>query len=333
MKKTILVLGLLAGIAGLIYSLMPAELEKIEIGTTQNDTVHNSVKQQETVQKPPLNSSKSSDERENPPMFGDENFYQLLQKQQQCVANYQNKPEWEDIYKVISTIYQSGYEAAGNSAFQQMPIDSLKSYADAGDKDAMFHYGSALMWKGGVGIYLNYPGQVERLAEPEKYKQVIPKNHNPDNELFNQGAEYAYQAAVKGKFGGLFEIANMKLMMLRQMKKQGFSEELVFNEMVHAASYLKLIKHIHSNDKALLSELNYDYYITDNIKNIWDKDIEGIKVKVEQLSDETVTKMIQDWKINRESLGLAESPDLLSPKLEKFYRDNVEICNEKLRQG
>lgn len=333
MKKIILGLSLLLVAVGFIYALQHAEQDNVGMDTIQNTTIHNSTKHQETVQKPPLNSTESSEEPEKPPMFVDEDFYQLLQKQQQCVANYENKPEWEQTYKVISDIYQSGYEAAGSSAFQQMPIESLKSYADAGDKSAMFHYGSALMWKGGVGIYLNYPGQEERLVEPEKYKQVIPKNHKPDIELFNKGAEYAYQAAVKGKFGGIMEIVNMKLMMLRQMKRQGFPEEQVLNEMVHAASFLKLLKHIHSNDKALLSELNYDYFITDNIKNIWDKDIEDIKVKVEQLSDEAVTTMIKDWKTNRERLGLEESPDLLSPKLERFYRDNVEICTEILRKG
>lgn len=333
MKKIVIGLCLLMVAVGLIYALQPAEQDNVGLDNIQNTTIENSIKHQETVQKPPLNSSKSSHEREKTPRLGNDDFYQLLEKQQKCVANYEDKPEWKEIYGVISDIYQSGVEAAGKSAFQQLPIDSLKSYADAGDKSAMFHYGSALMWKGGVGIYLNYPGQVEQLAEPEKYKQVIPKNHNPDIELFNKGAEYAYQAAVKGKFGGIFEIVNMKLMMLRKMKKQGFSEEQVLNEMVHAASYLKLVKYIHSNDKALLFELNYDYYITDNVKNIWDKDIEGIKVKVEQLSDEAVTKMIKDWKTNRERLGLEESPDLLSPKLEKFYRDNVEICSEIMRKG
>lgn len=333
MKKIILGLSLLLVAVGFIYALQHAEQDNVGMDTIQNTTIDNSTKHQETVQEPPLNSTESSEEPEKPPMFGDDDFYQLLQKQQQCVADYENKPEWKQIYKVISDIYQSGYEAAGSSAFQQMPIESLKSYADAGDKSAMFHYGSALMWKGGVGIYLNYPGQEERLAEPEKYKQVIPENHKPDIELFNKGAEYAYQAALKGKFGGIREIVNMKLMMLRQMKKQGFPEEQVLNEMVYAASFLKLLKHIHSSDKALLGELNYDYFITDNIKNIWDEDIEDIKVKVEQLSDEAVTKMIKDWKTNRERLGLEESPDLLSPKLEKFYRDNVEICTEILRKG
>lgn len=251
------------------------------------------------------------------------------EKELSCHEKYQQQPEWKEIEAILSSIYMNGEEAAGQGVYQRMPIESLRSYAESGDPNAMFHYGSALMWKGSVGIYLNYPGEVERTINADKYKNMY-KHHKPDLEVIKQGSDYLYRSAVKGKLGAFMENAFMQQATVRRMNKDDFdfSEEHKLTLLASSMANFKLMAYVHENDEFLAEVINYEYFTSKLLDELYpekEQKEETLKKLNSQVARLYQTKKSQ-WISDRNYHGLPVQPQLFNPRLESFYIEHIKVC-------
>ncbi|WP_223671276.1 hypothetical protein [Kangiella shandongensis] len=245
-----------------------------------------------------------------------------------CYQKYQKKPEWKEIEAVLSSIFMNGDEAAGQGVYQQLPIAAVKSYADTGDKDAMFHYGSELMWKAAFGMHLNSinrnPG--ETLSELSERA----KKHNPDFDEFLQGADYAYRAAIKGKLGGIMEIAILEKRLIRRMVKSGSSTEDIEKALIHRHASLSLMQKMHTNDPGLLTFFSGADEFQDDLNTIYSEQELQPEIR-EELESKIKThsqQLLQQWKSDRQALGLEPFPDVMSSRLDQFLADMEQECGQ-----
>ncbi|AOE50565.1 hypothetical protein [Kangiella sediminilitoris] len=250
----------------------------------------------------------------------------LKKEELSCSQRYRQKPEWKEIEGVISAIYMSGEEAAGEGTFQQIPLEAVKSYADAGDKDAMFHYGSEVMWKAAFGVHMNTVNR-EPVLSSKDFKQQV-QDHKPDLEQFLNGTDYAYQAAVQGRLGGILEITAVENGLIRRMVKAEFPVSTLEDVLVHRLSYLGLMEKIHTNDPSLVSIFKSGDELQEGLEVIYGE--ENIPPEIEhEITQKTQvfsSKLIDKWEADRHRLGLEPFPDVISPRLDQFLADMKREC-------
>ncbi|RDX38207.1 hypothetical protein DZA50_00685 [Kangiella sp. HD9-110m-PIT-SAG07] len=252
---------------------------------------------------------------------GDENDRQLA-----CLERFRSQSEWKEIEAILSSIYMNGEEAAGQGVYQQMPLEAVKSYADSGDKSAMLHYGSELMWKSAFGVHINpinrNPGEsTEAMGERAK-------KHQPDLERFYEGVGYAYQAAVLGKLGATMEISSLSKGLLRKMVRTGQPKKSILEVFVQRQAYLNLMQKVHQNDEVLLAffsssdELQEDLDLLFQEVEIKPNKLAQIKAKIGQESK----RLIEQWEKDRSRIGLTIYPELMPKRLAVFFGKMEREC-------
>lgn len=243
-----------------------------------------------------------------------------------CSDKYQSRPEWKEIEAIISSIYMNGEEAAGQGVYQQMPVDAVKSYADAGDETALLHYGSEVMWKAAFGVYLNQINRNPNEAREELKKRV--KQHRPNLDAFYTGADYAYRAAVKGKLGGIMEVSSMSRGLLRRVIRSDMPMEDVKTVLIKRHAYLNLMQRIHTNDAELLlffsgkDELEEDLGVIFEGKAQDDFLVATLKEEIASESE----KLLEQWGNDRARLGLPQYPDVIPERLELLLSNMEREC-------
>lgn len=245
-----------------------------------------------------------------------------------CMERYRAQPEWKEIEAVISAIYMSGEEAAGEGTYQQIPIEAVKSYADSGDSSAMLHYASETMWRSAFGTYLNKINR-DPNEDMEKLKQKT-KLHKPDLEGFFQGANYAYLAAVEGRYGGVMEITSMSRGLLHRLSRDEEAMDKSMKVLIKRHAYLELLQSIHQNDKELLS-----FFVREDE---FQKDLEVVfrgeepepepsqLEKIQRQTKQQSQQLHQQWEADRRRRGYELYPDLWPKRLEEFFEKMEKEC-------
>lgn len=243
-----------------------------------------------------------------------------------CMERYKAQPEWKEMEAVISAIYMSGEEAAGEGTYQQIPIEAVKSYADSGDSSAMLHYASETMWRSAFGTYLNKINR-DPNEDMEKLKQKT-KLHKPDLEGFFHGADYAYLAAVEGRYGGVMEITAMTRGLLHRLSRDEEAMDKSMKVLINRHAYLDLLQSIHQNDKELLtvfileSEFQKDLEVVFRGEEPEPSQLEKIQRQIKRQSQQ----LHQQWEADRRRRGYELYPDLLPKRLEDFFEKMEQEC-------
>lgn len=243
-----------------------------------------------------------------------------------CMERYRAQPEWKEIEAVISAIYMSGEEAAGEGTYQQIPIEAVKSYADSGDSNAMLHYASETMWKSAFGTYLNTINR-DPNEDMEKLEQKT-RLHKPDLEGFFYGAGYAYQAAVEGRYGGVMEVTAVSRGLLYRLSRDEEAMDKSLQVLINRQAYLELLQTIHQNDEVLLTifveedELKEDLDIVFKGEELEPSQLEKIQRQIKQQSQQ----LHQQWEADRRRRGYELYPELFSKRLEEFFEKMEKEC-------
>lgn len=294
-----------------------AQRTKDQAKVTATNSTKVSEKVEEGAQQEPQKSEATSESEESSKPV----------EEPSCYERYQRKPEWKEIEAVLSSIYMNGDEAAGQGIYQQLPIEAVKSYADTGDKDAMFHYGSEVMWKAAFGVHLNSVNR--NPGEPLSQLRQRAKKHKPDVDNFLLGAGYAYRAAVQGKLGGLLEIVAGEKMLIKRMVQSGSSSENIEKALMHRHAALSLMQTIHADDPGLLMFFSSDDEFEEDLAVIYsEQEIQPeLREKLQNKIKHRSERLLQKWKSDRQILGLEPFPDVMRPKLDEFLNSMEQECN------
>ncbi|AOE50566.1 hypothetical protein [Kangiella sediminilitoris] len=245
----------------------------------------------------------------------------------------------ESYYKALAPIYYKQYSLSlpllahsGDHHYQQLPFESLKSYAEAGDSEAMYIYGSELMWKGGLGVHMNSQWQTRELLSDGTRKLKIS---GPDINLFKQGRDYIYKAAVKGRVMGLYEIASMYKKSLKKLRQKGYKKSLIKQHIVKGYSYHLMAQKIMEKDR-ILGEDKYINAITidDYIKlGLPESEIESVKKDLLAKAQINYSQLKSEWESDREYIGKKPYPKFFTKEEEKIYfKEMPEECEQKLTE-
>ena len=243
-----------------------------------------------------------------------------------CMERYRAQPEWKEVEAVISAIYMSGEEAAGEGTYQQIPIEAVKSYADSGDSSAMLHYASETMWKSAFGVYMNRINRDPSVDDKQLGKRA--GQHKPDLEGFFHGADYAYLAAVEGRYGAVMEITSMSRGLLHRLSRDEEALDKSLNVLIKRHAYLDLLQSIHQNDKELLTvfilenEFQKDLEVVFRGEEPEPSQLEKIQGQIRQQSQQ----LHQQWEADRRRRGYQLYPDLLPKRLEDFFEKMEQEC-------
>ena len=242
-----------------------------------------------------------------------------------CHARYQKHPNWQEISDIYESFYLSMGEMMGEHHYQQLPLDAVKSYADAGDVDAMFHYGSELIWKGGFGIYFNELNRAETLTQEERKERI--NNHQLNLPMLEQGAGYLVDSAIQGKLGGLIELQLLSHHILkRQMSRKANFENAKLALSLNMA-YEALLMQVFIND----ADMMQDFLFADDraelvqqfLKDYPQQELESIEQEASKIKE----RLFGYWQDKRESLGLPIFPDKFPPHLEQHVKDKRRLCD------
>ncbi|GAA4362729.1 hypothetical protein [Kangiella marina] len=322
MKKVIFILlALCAVVVFVLWSTTAEESQSV----TEKVSFSKSAKQipESLVKQHGNNPANKADESNNPKL---ELNSANQTKELSCFEKYRQKPEWKDIEAIVGSIYMSGEEAAGEGVYQQIPLDAVKSYADAGDANAMFHFGSETMWNSSFGLYFNPINQ--NPGNTTKERQEKAQQHKVDLEAFHKGANYAYRAAVHGKLGGILEVSLVSKSVLRKMVRSQRQREDIEEFLIHRHAYLNLLEQVHKNDSELLLFFQNDEEIKGDLTMVYgvvgpDSDtLERIKTDI----DERSLKLRERWESDRLSLGLEPYPDVIPERLDSLLEEMKNEC-------
>lgn len=254
-----------------------------------------------------------------------------LEASAKCMEKYTKDPRWIGIYKRFEGLGLSGEELAGTDSYQQLPLDSLKAYADAGDKKAMYLYGVEIMWKSVFGYYMN-ENYRSPLGFTEELKKQI-KQHKVNLEEYQKGADYVYQAAVQGKLIGLMEIASQQSALIDRMQEDGFSQEALIDQAVKAHGYLLLMREVYQHDEMLYEILRYAKSLDNNLtrivegnKEITTESMRKMKKGVVARAEKEFQTLKTSWGNDRNYHGLEPYPNLFTAQEEEYYRQSQLDC-------
>ncbi|GAA0201110.1 hypothetical protein GCM10009123_05550 [Kangiella japonica] len=242
-----------------------------------------------------------------------------------CHTRYQKHPHWQEISDIYESFYLSMGEMMGEHHYQQMPLDAVKSYADAGDADAMFHYGSELIWKGGFGIYFNELNRAETLTQEERKERI--NNHQLNLPMLEQGTGYLVDSAIQGKLGGLIELQLLSHHILkRQMSREANLENTKLALSLNMA-YEALLMQVFINDAEVMQGFLFaddrEELIQQFLRDYPQQELESI----EQEASKIKGRLFGYWQDKRERLGLPIFPDKFPPHLEQHVKDKRRLCD------
>lgn len=229
------------------------------------------------------------------------------------------------VYKKLEDLGMSGSQLAGVDGYQQVPLESLRSYADANDLDAMYLYGVELLWKSSLGFYQNQNYRDQSLTSEQIREQV--RNHEFNNEQFQRGKNYLYKATVKGKLIGLLEIGLMHKTASKKLAETGASQSELIEFLSEGYAYLELVKDIYQKDPLLIQEAGLEWYTIEKyIKTgMPDADMDDVMPLVESSVEKHVHRLKSQWITDRNYYGLDIYPDIFTNEEEALYEKGQNI--------
>lgn len=241
-----------------------------------------------------------------------------------CHTQYQKHPNWQEISDIYESFYLSTGEMMGEHHYQQMPLDAVKSYADAGDANAMFHYGSELIWKGGFGIYFNELNRAETLTQEERRERI--NNHQLNLPMLEQGTGYLVDSATQGKLGGLIELQLLSHHILKRQMSREDNYENTKQALMLSMAYEALLMQVFTNDADMMQEFLFAddraELVQQFLKNHPQLELEPIEQEANKIKE----RLFGYWQDKRESLGLPIYPDKFPPHLEQHVKDKRAFC-------
>ncbi|RDX38208.1 hypothetical protein DZA50_00690 [Kangiella sp. HD9-110m-PIT-SAG07] len=240
-----------------------------------------------------------------------------------CLKKEGLREEFLKIYQKLESLGLSGTQLAGQGSYQQMPLESLRSYAQANDVNAMYLYGLETMYKASLGIYMTLSYHEESDAENISERA---RNHNFDKKLFNEGKRYLYQAAVQGKVIGLGEISALHRLGAEKLSKQDVKSEVLHQFVAEGFAYTLLAKDIVRDDEFLIDEIGlksktFERYLKQALPGT---KIEQIKSELKKASEESYLRLKDRWDVDRTYQGLEVYPDIFTESEEQFYTVTIE---------
>jgi len=243
-----------------------------------------------------------------------------------CHTRYQKHENWKEISDIFSGIYMTVDEMSGDHYFQNMQLEAVKSYADAGDANAMFHYGNELIWKGGFGIYFNELNRTKVLNQDER--QEIVNNHKLDMVALEIGAKYLLDAAVRGKLGGILELNLMHQHIVKRQVNSGKDVESIKRALMISFAYEQLLQEVFINDSVMMDSFLFAYKKQELIETF---STQYPKIDLAPIRDEANNiqeRLFDYWREEREQLGKPIYPDEFPDYLEQHMANKRKECQE-----
>lgn len=238
---------------------------------------------------------------------------------EECLNQLGLRDNFLVVYKKLEGLGMSGSQLAGVDGYQQVPLESLRSYAVANDLDAMYLYGVNLLWKSSLGFYLNENYRDLSLSS-EQFRGLV-RSHKFDRQQFQLGKDYLYQAAVKGKLIGLIEIGLMHKTASKKFAENGVSQPELIEFVSEGYAYLELAKDIYQKDPLLIQETGLEWHTKEKyIKaGMPDAEMDDVMPLVERSIEKHVHRLKSKWITDRNYYGLATYPDTFTNEEETLY--------------
>lgn len=240
-------------------------------------------------------------------------------------------PEITEYREVSLETYKKVYSQVGDSTYEKLPLESVKSYADNGEASAMWHYGVEVMWKEALGSYRNPVNQEKPFTQEELWE--VLKKHDPNFEMFNHGKEYAFRAAIQGRVGAILETANMETFLARQIKIREGRDKDAINVLASAVAHIRLMEYIHRNDPSVIANMGFEERIKNKISTAYNYEefmeneefTQQLNNKVKQLLPE----LERQWKEHRLQQNLPIHLDLFDDELEAAFIKYAAECLQR----
>ena len=273
------------------------------------ETTHDVVKAQSKPAKQEPNSSENTAEPKTSPQA--ESSADGVEK---CLNQLGLRDDFLAVYKKLEGLGMSGSQLAGVDGYQQVPLESLRSYADANDLDAMYLYGVELLWKSSLGFYQNENYRESSLTSEQFREQV--RNHEFNREQFERGKDYVYKATVKG-----IEVGLMHKTASKKFAETGASKSELIEFISEGYAYLELIKDIFQKDPLLIQEAGLEWYTLEKyIKTAMpDADMDNVMPVVESSIQKHLHRLKSQWTTDRNYYGLEVYPDIFTDEEEALY--------------
>ncbi|WP_146205082.1 hypothetical protein [Kangiella spongicola] len=318
MKKIIIIIGALLLLFLMLYYLAS------DTGSTNKNKVELKAKSQFDERESRATEQSVQDERVDETQGLPANLGEK-EPTLDCHTRYQKHPNWQEISDIYESFYLSMGEMMGEHHYQQLPLDAVKSYADAGDVDAMFHYGSELIWKGGFGIYFNELNRAETLTQEERKERI--NNHQPNLPMLEQGAGYLVDSATQGKLGGLIELQLLSHHILKRQMSREDNYENTKQALMLSMAYEALLMQVFINDADMMQGFLFaddrEELIQQFLKDYPQQELESIEQEASKIKE----RLFGYWQDKRESLGLPIYPDKFPPHLEQHVKDKRRLCD------
>lgn len=241
-----------------------------------------------------------------------------------CHARYQKHENWQEINIIFESLYMSIEEMSGEHHYQQLPLEAVKSYADAGDADAMFHYGTELFWKGGFGFYFNELNRSKALSQSER-REVV-NNHKLDMVTLEQGSKYLLNAAIEGKLGGIIELSLLSHHVAKRQVSSGKDVESIKQALMISLAYDHLLGEVFINDTAIMK----GFLFVKEKGELLDKFAKQYPdVDLEPMRDESIRihqRLFDYWQEKRDLNGAPVYPDKFPQHLEQHMANKNKEC-------
>ena len=212
------------------------------------------------------------------------------------------------------------------NAYTNMPIESLKSFADSGDKDAMIFYGIELMQTGTIGLSSLKRAEINRMRYMEQAK-AERREHEPQLAKLELGANYIYKAALDGKIATIFEIGLYYRYLAYQMAEKEWARQDRISALAKSHAYHLLQTDILKNN-SLLAELvgedSLEYAIKRSFPN--QDTFEEIESQIKAQGEKMFLGLKHRWATDRRLKGLSPYPSLFSGELREFTKKMASEC-------
>ncbi|WP_146205083.1 hypothetical protein [Kangiella spongicola] len=238
---------------------------------------------------------------------------------EECLNQLGLRDDFLNVYKKLEGLGMSSSQLAGVDGYQQVPLESLRSYADANDLDAMYLYGVNLLWKSSLGFYLNENYRDQSLTSEQFSEQV--RNHEFNREQFQRGKNYVYKAAVKGKLIGLLEVGLMHKTASKKLAETGVSQSELIEFLSEGYAYLELAKDVYQKDPLLIQEAGLEWHTIEKfIKTAMpDADMNDVMPLVESSIEKHLRRLKRQWTTDRKYYGLEVYPDTFTDEEEALF--------------
>ncbi|RDX38209.1 hypothetical protein DZA50_00695 [Kangiella sp. HD9-110m-PIT-SAG07] len=243
-----------------------------------------------------------------------------------CHQRYQQHENWQRINDIFEEIYMTGDEMAGEHYFQKMQLEAVKSYADAGDANAMFHYGTELIWKSGFGFYFNDLNRSEHLTQAERRERA--ENHQLDMASLEQGAKYLLDSATRGKLGGVVELKILHHHILKRQMRSNKDVESIKRAIMLDIAYEEFLESVFIKDMGVMEGFLYSgdskKLIDEFLGQYPDENLDAIQEKATNIQN----RLFDYWREQREKFGLPVYPDRFPEYLEQHMVNKNKECQK-----